>query len=74
MTDKTLPTFTLPDLAEVLEVDANVSMVAGIVHARCHEIALVVVRSGKLGEPGPECRVARGWADVYMSTPSGVDW
>jgi hypothetical protein len=32
---------------------------------RCHEVSLAAVRSGLLGEPGPSCRVVRGFTSGY---------
>lgn len=31
----------------------------------CHDVSLRAVRSGLFGEPGPSCRVVRGWAPGY---------
>lgn len=31
----------------------------------CHAVSLQAARSGMFGEPGPSCRVVRGWAPGY---------
>lgn len=48
-------TLTMDDVARAVDYGDPISW-----GGHCHDVSLRLVRSGILGEPGPECRVVRG--------------
>jgi hypothetical protein len=52
----------LPSISEIADA---IEIPAERWRNNCHVVSLAAVRSGLLGEPGPACRVVRGWTRGY---------
>lgn len=53
------PPFSIQEVADALKWPSE------LWKSQCHGVSLKAVRSGLFGEPGPSCRVVRGWAPGY---------